>query len=333
MISKLRRRHATAAVTIAAVAAVVSLSSPHDASAREGSEFNVERRVLNARADTVDDIGEETGTMAYDAAHVRVTRDIAYGNDPAQRFDVYSPLRTDSKAMPNAPVIFMVHGGGWRRGDKAARSVVENKVRRWVGSGFVLISVNYRMLPKAAPLAQAQEVANALAAAQAQAASWGGDRTRFILMGHSAGAHLVSLISASPSLTAGLDVAPWLGTVSLDSAALDVVGIMEGPHLRLYDNAFGNVPSYWRLASPFQVLAKAMPPFLAVCSTRREESCEHADSFVAKAVSLGTRASVLRENMTHRDINQRLGDNEAYTREVEQFMRSLDPAVAKLLDG
>lgn len=42
---------------------------------------------------------------------VRVLRDIAYGNDPRQRMDVYLPR--EAKA---APVILMVHGGAWRLG-------------------------------------------------------------------------------------------------------------------------------------------------------------------------------------------------------------------------
>src|SRR5690606_27504205 len=43
---------------------------------------------------------------------VRVERDIAYGPDPRQRYDVYLPAH----ARPDAPILFMVHGGGWRRG-------------------------------------------------------------------------------------------------------------------------------------------------------------------------------------------------------------------------
>jgi hypothetical protein len=34
-------------------------------------------------------------------------------------------------------VIFIVHGGGGSRGDKASRAVIENKVARWVPAGFI----------------------------------------------------------------------------------------------------------------------------------------------------------------------------------------------------
>src|SRR2546423_1058088 len=48
-----------------------------------------------------------------------VERDLAYGSSPAQRLDVYRPSRADK-----APVIFMVHGGAWMRGNKAAPRVI-----------------------------------------------------------------------------------------------------------------------------------------------------------------------------------------------------------------
>jgi acetyl esterase/lipase len=252
------------------------------------------------------------------AADMRFVRDVAYGADARQRFDVYGP-----EGAHGAPVIFMVHGGGWAIGDKANRAVVRNKTARWVPRGFVFVSANYRMLPEADPLEQARDVARALAAAQAQAASWGGDPARFILMGHSAGAHLVALIASAPKIALDLGARPWLGTVELDSAALDVERIMRGRHLRLYDRAFGTDPAYWEKASPLARLAAPGAPFLAVCSTRRADSCPAARDYAAKAQALGTRASVLEEDLSHGEINEQLGEDSDYTRAVEAFLDAL----------
>jgi acetyl esterase/lipase len=323
---RIKRRAAAAAI------ASLSLLSLQPARAGEGPELNPVQRPQHLRQEALDDAGDE-GVAAYDATHVRLMRDIAYGADPAQRFDVYVPFNTDGKPVKGAPVIFMVHGGGWRIGDKSMRSVVENKVRRWTGRGFIVVSTNYRMLPKAAPIDQAQDVVRAIAAAQSMASGWGGDRAKFILMGHSAGAHLVALIATSRSLSASAGLTPWLGTVALDSAALDITQIMEEPHLRLYDNAFGRDPSYWRAASPYHALARGAAPILAVCSTRREMSCEQADRFAAKAKEVGNVVTVLRQPKSHREINDRLGSDQAYTMEVEQFLRTLDPAVSAHLGG
>lgn len=59
---------------------------------------------------------------------------------------------------------------------------------------LLFVSVENRLLPEADPLVQAQDVAAALAAAQRKVQTLGGDPRRFVLMGHSAGAHLVALL-------------------------------------------------------------------------------------------------------------------------------------------
>jgi arylformamidase len=263
-----------------------------------------------------------TGLLVFTPAHAatqNVMKDIAYGEALAQKMDVYLPAHADY-----APVIFMVHGGGWQRGDKAAENVVQNKVARWVEQGYVFISVNYRMLPDADPLMQADDVARALAAAQAHAKEWGGDPDKFILMGHSAGAHLVALLGAGPARAQALGARPWLGVVVLDSAAVDVAQIMQRRHMRLYDEAFGKEASFWKAASPIQQLSKEAKPFLLVCSTtRRDKPCEQAEAFAARATGMGVRAEVSGQALSHGEINNNLGLPGAYTDTVERFMQSL----------
>lgn len=245
--------------------------------------------------------------------------DIAYGSDEAQRMDVYIPQNAQ-----NAPVIFMVHGGGWKRGDKAMNRVVENKVKRWLPKGIIFVSTNYRMVPKADPLVQANDVALALAKAQSLAPSWGGDSKRFVIMGHSAGAHLVALITATPSIVKQQGTQPWLGTVMLDSGGYDIEKTMTGRHMSLYDDAFGKDPKFWQSVSPSYQLTQKTIPMLAVCSTtRKDKPCIQAKAFVDKAVLLGSQASTLPEAMSHGEINGELGMESAYTDKVEAFIHSL----------
>lgn len=273
-------------------------------------------RGQQGRGDTLDE--DSGGTTAPLPPGTRVWRDVAYGSAPNQRFDVYAPAKATG-----APVILMVHGGGWARGDKAGRGVAPNKVARWVPKGFIVVSANYRLLPAADPLTQARDVARAMSAAQERAAEWGGDPGRFILMGHSAGAHLVAMLTSAPTITAEAGAKPWLGAVFLDSAALDLVSLMEGRHFGLYDRAFGADKEYWRANSPYQLLSRTAPPVLAVCSTRRAEACPHARVYAAKARSLGMEASVLEEDLTHGQINGELGLDSPYTAAVESFFDSI----------
>ena len=171
---------------------------------------------------------------------MRIVRNVAYGVDPRQRLDLYAP-----RDARNAPVIVMVHGGGWRRGDKALPGVIDDKVARWVPRGAIVVSVDYRMLPGTDPLQQARDVARAVATAQREVVRYGGAPDRFVLMGHSAGGHLAALLAASPELTRAAGMRPWLGTVVLDAGAIDTVALMRAPHAPLFDDAFGPDPGFW----------------------------------------------------------------------------------------
>ena len=296
-----------------AVAASIALSVALPTIAQTTEPASAPRRFERLRqlmgGDLEDGTAGDRGSRAAPAG-TRIVPDVSYGPDPAQRFDVYVSTRPPTSSAP-APVIFFVHGGGWSRGDKTNGRVVEPKVAHWVAEGYVVISANYRMLPTPVEQ-QADDVAAAIAFAQSQAPLWGGDPKRFILMGHSAGAHLVALISAGARTAARPQ--PWLGSVLLDSAALDVPVIMNNRHLGLYDRAFGTDPQRWTVVSPIAQLTHGTASMLAVCSSRRRESCGQADRFAAKANGLGGHVRVLREDLSHMEIN---------ATQVDAFMQSL----------
>lgn len=268
--------------------------------------------------------GLAAGAFGWYAASAAATdgaiieRDLAYGGDPLQRLDVYRPPQAE-----NAPILLMVHGGAWTVGDKGSTAVVVNKQAHWGARGWIFVSTNYRMAPDADPLEQAGDVARALAYVQAHAEGWGGDARRVVLMGHSAGAHLVALLAAAPELAAAQNAQPWLATVALDSAALDVVATMQAPHMRFYDRVFGADPEFWRRASPLQRLARAPQPVLLVCSSRRADACAQARAFAARVRALGGQAEVLPQALTHRRINENLGLPGPYTDAVDAFLHRL----------
>jgi acetyl esterase/lipase len=247
-----------------------------------------------------------------------VKRDLAYGSDPAQRLDIYLPAKADK-----APILVMVHGGGWYRGDKGNNGVVGNKVAHWVPKGYIVVSINYRLVPAATPREQADDVAKALHYVQTEAGKWGGDPARVVLMGHSAGAHLVALLAAEPSIATRVGVKPWVGVVALDSAAYDVTKVMSSPHFDLYDQAFGRDQALWRAASPALNIELSPGHALLVCSTRRAESCAMADDFAAKYQTKGGRVVIVREDMTHGEINALLGASGPYTDQIDKFLASL----------
>ena len=250
-------------------------------------------------------------------AGARALRDVAYGDDPRQRYDVYLPAQPQ-----RAPVILFVHGGGWANGNKDNPGVVENKAAYWLPKGYVLVSINYRMRPDTAPIDQARDVARALADVQKRAPSWNADPANVLLMGHSAGAHLAALVGASSTLWRDAGAARPRGVVSLDSGALDVPQTMKKPPLpRIYDAAFGRNPADWIAASPYHQLTRDAVPMLFVCSSRRQDACPQGRAMVEKAKTLGVAMEVLPEDLSHGEVNHLLGAPSAYTEAVDAFVQ------------
>ena len=246
--------------------------------------------------------------------------DLAYGDDPAQRYDVYRPAQA---AAGPVPVVAVVHGGGWQRGDKAHAAPLQAKLAHWLGRGLAVVAINYRLLPEADPLQQADDLAAALARLQADAAGWGGDVQRLALVGHSAGAHLVLLLAADPTLSMRRGVRGWRCSVALDSAAFDVVAVMQGPHLPLHDAAFGTDPDFWREASPLHRLqGRIAAPLLVVCSALRPLAWLQAQAFAARVREGGGRVELERVPLGHVEINRTLGEPGGLTDTVDDFLAS-----------
>ena len=274
--------------------------------------------------DTLQDEQDDSSASVKVPAGTRTLRDLAYGPDARQRIDVYLPA-----GATKVPLLVMVHGGAWRFGDKTSKGVVTNKADHWLPRGIGLVSVNYRMLPETPPEQQAQDVAAALGFVQTHAAEWGADPAHVVLMGHSAGAHLVSLLAVDPERVARAGGKPWLGTVVLDSAAVDVEALMQRHHAAFYDAAFGSDPAGWRALSPLRQLTPEATPMLFVCSTkRRDHPCDPASEMVAAAQALKVRAELLPQPLSHMDINATLGTPGAYTDAVDDFLMRLDPVFA-----
>ncbi len=256
-------------------------------------------------------------------AGVRKLADVSYGSASRQRIDVYLPP-PGTAPVGGAPILVMVHGGAWIFGDKSSPGVVGEKLAHWTAHGWILVSVNNRLWPEADPLTQARDVASAIALVQKQAASWSGDARRLILMGHSAGAHLVALLAASPTLAAQSGAAPWAGTVVLDSAAIDLTPLMRHRHARFYDRVFGSDPAAWHDMSPTDRLEAGAGSLLLVCSTlRSDDSCGQTRQFANRAATLGVVAPVHQEALSHLEINASLGRPGAYTDAVDAFIASV----------
>lgn len=116
----------------------------------------------------------------------RATLDIAYGERPRNRFDLFMP-----DAKPIGLVVF-VHGGFWRSLDKSFWS---NLARGSVESGYAVAMPSYTLCPES----RISNITREIGAAIERAASM--INGPLYLTGHSAGGHLVTrMISATSPL-------------------------------------------------------------------------------------------------------------------------------------
>jgi acetyl esterase/lipase len=178
--------------------------------------------------------------------------DLAYGPDPRQRLDVYTP-----KNVAKAPVLIFVHGGSWYGGDKADYPFLADA---FVGHGFVTVTILYRVAPQAQFPAFVQDAALAVRWVRDNIATLGGDPDRLYLMGQSAGAQIAALVALDPT---------YLREVGLERSALRAFVGQAGP----YDfRAFleGDEPTQkamgpregWPRTQPINFVDGAQPPML-----------------------------------------------------------------------
>ncbi len=122
-----------------------------------------------------------------------VQRNLAYGPDPRHRLDVFHAPQSVSR-----PVVMFVHGGGFAAGDKGGPDApFYNNVGAWaVRSGFVGVTMTYRLAPGATWPAGAQDVTAAVGWLRDNIARYGGDADRIVAIGQSAGGtHVAGLLA------------------------------------------------------------------------------------------------------------------------------------------
>lgn len=120
----------------------------------------------------------------------RVARDVAYGDDPRQRFDVFAPAAVANGVR--LPVLVLFYGGGW---DSGSKDVYGWAAQALAAQGFVVALPDYRLVPEVHFPTFVEDAAAATAKVAEVAASYGGDPTRLGVLGHSAGAHLAIMIA------------------------------------------------------------------------------------------------------------------------------------------
>lgn len=252
------------------------------------------------------------GATLSTAANSAQPQTIAYGADPLQKLD-FTPAQG---VKGQAPLVLFVHGGGWKRGDKD-NATGRWKVPHYTGEGYAFASIDYRLVPDATVEQQAQDIADALAALLRRSKDLGIAPGKVVLMGHSAGAHLVALVGTDPQYLhkAGLSYRDVAGVIPIDGAAYDVATQMteSGRFMSAtYEQAFGNDPVRQRALSPTMQAAPPNAPAFLLLHVQRRDGVQQAEELEAALRKAGT--PVERDGFDgqglrgHMEINRSLGD-------------------------
>ncbi len=114
--------------------------------------------------------------------------DVAYGDGPAQRLDVYL-VKSDQPA----PAMVYIHGGGWRAG---SNKTIPGWLKRFVADGLLnVVSVEYRFTDVKTHPAQVNDCLRAIQFTRQHAGQWNIDPARIGVTGGSAGGHLAAYVA------------------------------------------------------------------------------------------------------------------------------------------
>jgi arylformamidase len=266
----------------------------------------------------------ERATRRNATENVTVKKDIPYQQhaDVDQvrlSLDLYTSGEVSSDS--EKPLILYVHGGGWLGGDKASALF---KSAEFVEAGYVFASANYRFRPEASLVEITQSVADAVGWLHREAREFGGDPNRIFLMGHSAGAHLVSVLGTNPAFLRKslVPMDAISGVISLDTAVYDLPKLASSSSFHAM--VFDGLQSTWLDVSPMHQIHNnpAKTPFLVFYSEGRPAYATQVVPFVEKLRLAGYPVSIHEaKGRSHEELDKQIGtqDDES-TQQIRNFL-------------
>lgn len=202
-------------------------------------------------------VGAFNQFAVHDEGVRRTVASAAYGESERQTLDVYVP----ASAPRNAPVIVFFYGGAWSSGDKREYSFAGHA---FAAQGFVTVVPDYRLYPQVRFPDFVHDGAAALRWTQDNIQRYGGDPSRIVLVGHSAGAHIAAMAALDPQ---------YARAAGYDLDAIRGVAGLAGPYgfhnldMPLLRNVFGAVDDP-RTVQPLHYVSRDGPSLLLLTGDR-----------------------------------------------------------------
>ena len=138
-------------------------------------------------------LGTFNALVPKDGGGQQAAKDLSFGSLPRQKLNLYQPAE-DSTDVPETglPIIVFIHGGSWQDGDKDGYAFVG---RALASRGFLVAVPNYRLVPEVRYPSFLEDNAAAVRWVIDNAAAYGGNPSRIVLVGHSAGAYNAAMLA------------------------------------------------------------------------------------------------------------------------------------------
>ena len=216
---------------------------------------------------------------------------LSYG-DAGRRNQLDLWKRPDLPLDAKAPVLVQVHGGGWVIGNKDQQAMP--LMAHLADRGWVCVSINYRLSPRATWPDHIVDVKRALAWVKANIADHGGDPDFVCITGGSAGGHLSSLAALSanePAFQPGFEEADTSVVAAVafygvyDLTNRDGTGRADMERMLaclVLKSRLDDARDVWEQASTMSWVSPDAPPFFVIHGSNDTlVPVEQARSFVA----------------------------------------------------
>jgi len=197
-------------------------------------------------------------------ASVQVRKDLVYLQHPdsALALDLYLP----KPGVKPAPLVILVHGGGWASGDRAGMAPL---AVRLAARGFAAATVSYRLSGQARYPAAILDVKESVRWLRDNAAAFGFDAARVAISGASAGGQIASLVGMlEPHAIRAVINIDGLSDFTTEDARKNEDDPNKKPSAAgaWFGGRYSETAPLWRDASPITHVGKDSPPVLFIIS-------------------------------------------------------------------
>jgi acetyl esterase/lipase len=194
--------------------------------------------------------------------------------------DLFCP----ANKLEATPIVILIHGGGWRSGDKSFQHPLAIKLAL---EGYLCATVEYRLSPEAKYPASVLDIKNAIKWLKCNSFMFNADSSKIALLGCSSGGHLAALVGTTINIEKFNPIDSLPGSICCSypnvQAIVDLDGVLDftDPAESSKDTSdkfpsvgklwlgetYKNDPALWVEASPLTYISNQSPAFLFLNSS------------------------------------------------------------------